>query len=130
LCNLLPVVGIIVVAYVFHGLPARFYAGYNSEKGKRRDEVDASDEVVRTYEALASIIAPIILIAPGSAAVMAGPISCLRFATLLRAGRCTALTVFEERKGKLWKSFCEHMRMRLFPLRLKRCFLTRQSPAP
>ena len=84
--NLLLVMGVGALASVFPLVAGLIFAKYIGKKVKSRDEVAASDAVVKTYEelvagygklpggfnALAPIIVPIILMALGSIASMAG----------------------------------------------------------
>ncbi len=84
--NLLMVMGIGALASIFPLIAGYFYAKFIGKKVKSADEVVTSDAVVKTYEelvaefgklpggfnALAPIIVPIILMALGSIAAMAG----------------------------------------------------------
>ena len=84
--NLLLVMGIGAVASIFPLIAGLIYAKFIGKKVKSADETVATDEVVKTYEelvagygklpggfnALAPIIVPIILMALGSIAAMAG----------------------------------------------------------
>ena len=84
--NLLLVMGVGALASVFPLVAGLIFAKYIGKKVKSRDEVASSDAVVKTYEelvaeygklpggfnALAPIIVPIILMALGSIASMAG----------------------------------------------------------
>ena len=84
--NLLLVIGLGVACSIFPLVAGLIFAKYIGKKVKSSDEIVASDEVVKTYEelvaeygklpngfnALAPIIVPIILMAMGSIASMAG----------------------------------------------------------
>jgi GntP family gluconate:H+ symporter len=84
--NLLLVMGLGVLCSIFPLIAGLFYAKYIGKKVKSADELNDSDEVVKTYEelvaeygklpsglnALAPIIVPIILMALGSVSSMAG----------------------------------------------------------
>ena len=84
--NLLTVMGIGVVASIFPLIAGVIFAKYIGKKVKSSDEISDSGEVVKTYEelvaaygklpggfnALAPIVVPIILMALGSIAAMAG----------------------------------------------------------
>ncbi len=84
--NLLMVMGIGVLASIFPLVAGYFYAKFIGKKIKSADEMVSADTVVKTYEeivaeygklpggfnALAPIIVPIILMALGSVAAMAG----------------------------------------------------------